>query len=99
MENGMFLFKIGLDYVTGAELLIDIPEELYQNICDSVGNEKMERYEFCFHFSTYMKGHFPEVDRLILQKIGEWKKNHYGISLPDSKLYQYHLISPWFGDI
>ena len=99
MGCGMFQFKIGLDYVSGAEVQIEIPEELYKEICESVGNDRMARYEFCFHFSTYMKGHFLEVDCLIIQKIDEWKKDHYGLSLPDNKLYLYHLVSPWFEDI
>ena len=97
--NGMFQFKIGLEYVSGAELQIEITEDLYQRICESVGNNRMARYEYCFHFSTYMKERFPEVDCLIIQKIKEWKKDYYGISLPDNKLYLYHLISPWFEDI
>lgn len=99
MESGMFQFKIGLDYVSGAELLIEIPEELHQKISDSIGSDRMARYEFGFHFLAYIKEHFPEVDQLIIQKIADWKRCHYALSLPDSKFYLYHLISPWFGDI
>ena len=92
----MFQFKVGLDYVSGVELLIEIPEELHQSICEAVGTDKMDRYEFCFHFMEYLKERYPEVDRLIIQKIDEWKQEHYGLSIPEHRQYLYGLISPWF---
>lgn len=98
-RNDMFQFKIDLEYVPDIELLIEIPEELHCRISDLVGNDRMDRYEFCFHFSTYIKEHFSEVDHQIIQKIDEWKQNHYGLKTPDHLLYRYGLVSPWFEEV
>ena len=95
MES-LFCFEIGLGFGDNVELKIEIPEELHQQICDSVGIDRMARYEFCFHFSDYLKVHFPELDQLIYQKIEEWKRQHYGYQLPDQVLHLYGLVSPWF---
>ena len=91
-----FRFKIDLGYADNIELWIEIPEELHQRISKSVGTDKMSRYDFCFHFSDYLKGHFPELDQQIIQKIEDWKQQHYGLQLPDHVLHLYGLVSPWF---
>ena len=95
----LFQFKVGLDYVPDVELLIEIPEELHQRINEAVGIDKMDRYEFCFHFIDYLKERFPEVYRLIIQKIDDWRREHYGLNLPEHRQYLYGLISPWFEDL
>ena len=91
-----FRFKIDLGYGGIAELWIEIPEKLHQQVCDAVGTDRMARYEFSFHFSDYLKEHFPELDQQIHEKIDEWRQQHYGIQLPDHVLHLYGLVSPWF---
>lgn len=77
-------------------IFAEIPEELHQRISEAVGTDKMARYDFCFHFSDYLKEHFPELDQQIYQTIEEWKQQHYGLQLPDHVLHLYGLVSPWF---
>ena len=91
-----FRFKIDLGYADNIELWIEIPEELHQRISESVGTDKMARYDFGFHFCDYLKEHFPELDQQIYQKIEDWKQQHYGHQLPDHVLHLYGLVSPWF---
>lgn len=91
-----FRFKIDLGYADNIELWIEIPEELHQRISEAVGTDKMARYDFCFHFSDYLKKHFPELDQLIYQKIEDWKLQNYGLQYPDHVLHLYGLVSPWF---
>ena len=91
-----FRFKIDLGYADNIELWIEIPEELHHQISESVGTDKMVRYDFCFHFSDYLKKHFPELDKQIYQKIEDWKQQHYGLQYPDHVLHLYGLVSPWF---
>ena len=91
-----FRFKIDLGYGGIAELWIEIPEKLHQQVCDAVGTDRMARYEFSFHFSDYLKEHFPELDQLICQEIETWKQLHYGLQYPDHVLHLYGLVSPWF---
>jgi hypothetical protein len=91
-----FRFKIDLGYADNIELWIEIPEELHHQISESVGTDKMVRYDFCFHFSDYLKKHFPELDKQIYQKIEDWKQQHYGLQYPDHMLHLYGLVSPWF---
>ena len=52
-----FRFKIDLGYADNIELWIEIPEELHQRISESVGTDKMARYDFGFHFCDYLKEH------------------------------------------
>ena len=91
-----FRFKIDLGYADNIELWIEIPEELHHQISESVGTDKMVRYDFCFHFSDYLKKHFPELDKQIYQKIEDWKLQNYGLQYPDHVLHLYGLVSPWF---
>lgn len=91
-----FRFKIDLGFADNIEMWVEIPEELHQRISESVGTDKMVRYDFCFHFSDYLKKHFPELDQQIYQKIEDWKQQHYGHQLPDHVLHLYGLVSPWF---
>ena len=51
MEDGTFRFRISFLWYTEIDLWIEIPMELYQKVCDSVGSSKMERYEFGFKFA------------------------------------------------
>ena len=96
MEEKTFKFRVSLGYTEEIELWIEIPIELYQRICDSVGRNKMERYEFCFNFSQHVKERFPELDTLIIQQIDKWKSEHYGLDWPDNVLHLYGLTSTWF---
>ena len=99
MENRTFKFRISFVWYSDVDLWIDIPMELYQKICDSVGNSKMERYEFCFKFSDIIKEKFPELDALIHQEIDKWKSEHYGVDIKDEVLHRYGLTSPWFEEL
>ena len=107
MENSTFRFRISFVWYSDVDLWIEIPMELYQRICDSVGSSKMERYEFCFKFSDIIKEKFPELDTLIHQEIDKWKSEihqeidkwkseHYGVDISDEVLHRYGLTSPWF---
>ena len=96
MENSTFRFRISFVWYSDVDLWIEIPMELYQRICDSVGSSKMERYEFCFKFSDYIKAYFPELDAYIIQEIDKWKSEHYGVDISDEVLHLYGLTSPWF---
>ena len=93
-----FKFKISLGYGGDVELWIEIPEKLHQQVCDAVGKDRMARYEFCFHFSDYLKEHFPELDLLIHEKIDEWEHHNYGHRLSYRVLHFYGLVSQWFND-
>ena len=86
-------------WYSDVDLWIEIPMELYKRICDSVGSNKMERYEFCFKFSDIIKEKFPELDTLIHQEIDKWKSEHYGVDIPDEVLHRYGLTSPWFEEL
>ena len=63
MENSTFKFRISFVWYSDVDLWIEIPMELYQKICNSVGSNKMERYEFCFKFSDIIKE--KSIKRLI----------------------------------
>lgn len=63
---------------------------------DNHSQEDAERFAIYFHFSDYLKEHFPELDQQIYQKIEDWKQQHYGHQLPDHVLHLYGLVSPWF---
>lgn len=99
MENNTFRFRISFVWYSDVDLWIEIPMELYQKICDSVGSNKMERYEFCFKFSDIIKEKFPELDTLIHQEIDKWKSEHYGVDISDEVLHRYGLTSPWFEEL
>lgn len=96
MENSFFRFRISFFLYSGIDLWIEIPMELYQRVCDSIGSSKMERLEFGFKFADIVKKRFPELDALILQEVDKWKSEHFGVNVPDEVLYQYGLTSPWF---
>lgn len=96
MENETFRFRISFLWYTDIDLWIEISMGLYQSICDSVGNSKMERLEFGFKFADIIKERFPELDALIHQEIDKWKSEHYGVDIPDDVLHRYGLTSPWF---
>ena len=96
MEEGTFRFRISFLWYTEIDLWIEIPIELYQKVCDSVGSSKMERYEFGFKFADIVKEKFPELDTLIHQEIDKWKSDHYGANISDEVLHRYGLSSPWF---
>jgi hypothetical protein len=96
MENSTFRFRISFVWYSDVDLWIEIPMELYQRICKSVGNSEMERYEFGFKFSDIIKEKFPELDALIHQEIDKWKSEHYGVNVSDNALYRYGLTSSWF---
>lgn len=96
MENSFFRFRISFFLYSGIDLWIEIPMELYQRVCDSIGSSKMERLEFGFKFADIVKKRFPELDAFILQEIDKWKSEHFGVNVPDEVVYQYGLTSPWF---
>ena len=96
MENSTFRFRISFVWYSDVDLWIEIPMELYQKICNSVGSNKMERYEFCFKFSDIIKEKFPELDALIHQEIEHWKEEHRDVDIPDNVLHLYGLTSSWF---
>lgn len=98
MEEKTFKFRISLGYTGAIDLWIEIPLELYQRICESVGSSKMERYEFSFNFPYHVKEKFPELDTIIIQQIDKWKSEHYGLDWPDNVLHLYGLTSTWFSE-
>ena len=99
MEEGTFRFRISFLWYTEIDLWIEIPMELYQKVCDSVGSSKMERYEFGFKFADIIKEKFPELDSKIHQEIDKWKSEHYGVDISDEVLHRYGLTSSWFEDL
>ena len=99
MENRIFRFRISFVWYSDVDLWIEIPMELYQKICDSVGSSKMERYEFCFKFSDIIKEKFPELDTLIHQEIDIWNSELYGVDIPDEVLHRFGLTSSWFEEL
>lgn len=96
MENSTFRFRISFVWYSDVDLWIEIPIELYQRICDSVGSSEMERYEFGFKFSDFIKEKFPELDALIHQEIDKWKSEHYSANVSEDALHRYGLTSSWF---
>ena len=99
MGEGTFRFRISFLWYTEIDLWIEIPMELYQKVCDSVGSSKMERYEFGFKFADIVKEKFPDFDALIHQEIDKWKSEHYGVDISDEVLHRYGLTSSWFEDL
>ena len=98
MENSFFRFRISFFLYSGIDLWIEIPMELYQRVCNSVGSSKMERLEFGFKFADIVKEKFPELDAIIHQEIDKWKSEHYDVDVPDYALHTYGLTSTWFED-
>lgn len=96
MDKDTFRFKISIGWASMIDLWIEIPIELYQKICDSVGSSQMERLEFGFKFADIVKEKFPELDALIYQEIEKWKSEHYAIKMTDEVLHRYGLVSSWF---
>ena len=45
MADKTFRFRITFIWGTEADLWVEIPMELYQRVCDSVGKGKMERFD------------------------------------------------------
>lgn len=98
MSKNTFRFRITFIWGTEADLWVEIPMELYQRVCDSVGKSKMERFEFGFKFADIVKEKFPELDAIIHQEIDKWKSEHYDVDVPDYALHTYGLTSTWFED-
>ena len=96
MDKDTFRFMISIGWASMIDLWIEIPMELYQRICDSVGSSQMERLEFGFKFADIVKEKFPELDALIHQEIEKWKSEHYAIKMTDEVLHRYGLVSSWF---
>ena len=96
MEKDTFRFRISFWWYSNVDLWIEIPKELYQRVCNSVGSSKMERLEFGFKFADFVKEKFPELDALIHQEIDKWRSEHYGVGVSDDALHQYGLASSWF---
>lgn len=96
MEKSTFRFRISFVWYTDVDLWIEIPMDLYQRICNSVGSSKMERLEFGFKFADFVKEKFPELDAMIHQEIDKWKSEHYGVNVSDEALHCYGLTSSWF---
>ena len=93
-----FQFKIELGHASSAIIVMEIPMALHDRICEFVGEGKMARLEFGFHFRDVIKQHFPELDMLIRERIDEWIKAHYpkNAFLVEEALHKYSLQSPWF---
>ena len=96
MEGSTFRFRISFWMYSGIDLWMEIPVDLHQKVCNSVGSNKMDRFEFCFKFADYLKEKFPELDAFILQEIDKWKSGHFGVDDSKEVLHQYGLTSPWF---
>ena len=96
MTEKMFRFRVSFIWNSDVDLWIEIPMELYHRICDSVGESKMERFEFGFKFADFLKEKFPELDAHIHQEIDKWKSEHYDVNVPDNVLHMYSLTSSWF---
>jgi len=93
-----FQFKIEFGY--SSMLVIEIPMDLHDRVCEFVGDGKMARLEFGFQFQDFLKQHFPELDKLIHEKIDEWVKVHYSNNafLVEERMHKYRLQSSWFFD-
>ena len=93
-----FQFKIGLGYATEAIIVIEIPIALHNRISEFVGDGKMARLEFGFQFQDFIKQHFPELYKLIHERIDEWIKARYAKNafLVEERLHKYTLLSSWF---
>lgn len=98
MEGSTFRFRISFWMYSGIDLWMEIPVDLHQKVCNSVGSNKMDRFEFCFKFADYLKEKFPGLDAFILQEIDKWKSGHFGVDDSKEVLHQYGLTSPWFED-
>lgn len=94
-----FQFKIGLGYSPDIMLLVEIPTELHERICQYVGDGQMARFEFGFHFQEVIQRQFPKLDQLIHEKIDEWISEHYLNGCSKEALHTYSLQSSWFEEL
>lgn len=95
-----FQFKIGLGYANEAIIVIEIPMDLHDKVAEFVGDRKMARLEFGFQFQDFIKQHFPELDKIINERIDEWISAYYAKNafLVEERLHKYGLLSSWFED-
>lgn len=93
-----FQFKIELGHISNVTMVIEVPMELHDRISECVGEGKMARFEFGFHFREFIKQHFPELDMLIRDRIDEWIKAHYkkDAFFVEEAVHKYTLQSSWF---
>ena len=91
-----FQFKIGLGVAPDIMISVKIPMDLYDRICQFIGDGQMARFEFGFHFQEVIQRQFPKLDMLIHDKIDEWISEHYLEGYPEEVLHNYSLQSSWF---
>ena len=96
MVEPTFKFRISIGFYSLIDLWIEIPMDLYMEICDSVGKSQIERFEFGFRFADIIKEKYPQLDAYIHQEIDRWRSENYGVDIPENALHLYGLTSPWF---
>lgn len=70
------------------EVEVEIPEALHQKVGKGYV-ERMERFEFGFHFEDIVQRDFPELHKIIMQAIQSQMQK------PPKYIY-YSLSSEWF---
>lgn len=92
-----FKFKIGMGKgFAEATMWLEIPRELHDHVATFVGNDKMARQEFGFHFQDIIDRSFRELDTIIHEAIETWIHEHYLGDTPEYRMHFYSLQSPWF---
>lgn len=92
-----FKFKVGMGKgFTQTTMWLEIPRELHDRVVTFVGNDKMARLEFGFHFQDVIDRNFRELDTIIHEAIETWIHKHDLGDMLEYGMHFYSLQSPWF---
>lgn len=92
-----FRFQVGIGKgLVEATMWLEIPRELHDRVAAFIGNDKMARLEFGYHFQDIIDRNFRELDTIIHEAIESWIHEHDLGDTAEYWMHFYSLQSSWF---